>query len=68
MTGGLCLPEYKPNLELPKPGPVIAHLVKDLRDRYTLAVSPEGATGTHKIEVTVKRPNVSVRARSGYRS
>ena len=69
LTGGLSLPEYKPNMELPKPGPVIAQLVKDLRDMYTLAVLPEGATGTfHKIEVKVKRPNVSVRVRTGYRT
>jgi Ca-activated chloride channel family protein len=69
LTGGLSLPEYKPNLELPKPGPVIGQLVKDLRDMYTLAVSPEGASGSfHKIEVKVKRPNVSVRARTGYRT
>jgi hypothetical protein len=69
LTGGLCLPEYKPNLEWPKPGPVIVQLVKDLRDMYTLEVSPEGAPGSfHKIEVKVKRPNVSVRTRTGYRT
>jgi VWFA-related protein len=69
LTGGLCLPEYKPDLVLPKPGPVITQLVKDLRDMYTLAVLPEGEAGSrHKIEVRVKRPNVSVRARGGYRT
>lgn len=70
LTGGLVLPdETKLGPELPDVKRAIAQLVKDLRDRYTLGVAPQGPPGSlHRVEVRVKRPGASVRARSVFRS
>jgi VWFA-related protein len=69
-TGGLCLPENSPAAgELPKPGPIIAALVKDLREMYTLGVAQVGPSGSvHRIAVRVKRPGLTVRTRTAYRT
>jgi len=43
-------------------------LLNEYRQRYLLSYTPTGVgrDGWHKIDVRVKRPNVNVRARSGY--
>jgi VWFA-related protein len=69
-TGGSCLPQDPgPSTEMPEPGPVIAQMVRDLRGMYTLGVSQDGPAGSvHRIEVRVKRSELSVRARRFYRT
>jgi VWFA-related protein len=69
LTGGEYVPEdIKPGEALPDAKPVIARFVKDLRAMYTIGVSPDGPAGSlHRIEVKVKRPNVTIRTRNAYR-
>jgi VWFA-related protein len=47
-----------------------AEVVEELRTAYVLGYAPAGvaATGEHRLEVRVRRPGVTVRARSGYRA
>ena len=47
-----------------------AEVVEELRRGYVLGYAPAGvaATGEHRLEVRVRRPGVTVRARSGYRA
>jgi VWFA-related protein len=68
-TGGLCVPEEPaPGAQLPTPGPILSRFVQDLRGMYTLAVSPDGASGSaHRVQITVKRPGLTARARGVYR-
>jgi hypothetical protein len=70
LTGGLCVPdEATPPGESPQAKLAIPSFVRDLRAMYTLGVAPDPTPGTaHRVEVKVKRPNLSVRARSGYRT
>jgi Ca-activated chloride channel family protein len=41
-------------------------VVAELRHQYLMAFEPGGQTGWHPLEVRTRRPNVTVRARSGY--
>ena len=69
LSGGMILPEDSKSIQLPEPGPLIARLVNDLRQMYTIVIAAEGPAGSgHRVEVTVKRPGLSVRARSAYRT
>ena len=47
-----------------------AGILEEFRHRYLLSYRPEGVTagGWHQIEVRVRRPGVTVRARAGYLS
>jgi VWFA-related protein len=47
-----------------------AEVIGELRSGYVLGYTPAGvaATGEHRLEVRVRRPGVTVRARSGYRA
>jgi VWFA-related protein len=67
-TGGLCIPEEPTaGSQLPAPGPILSRFVQDLRGMYTLGVSPDGASGSaHRVQITVKQPGLTVRARGAY--
>jgi Ca-activated chloride channel family protein len=69
-TGGLVVPrDPTPTTQLPEPGPVLAKFVGDLHAMYTLGVAPAGPAGSlHRVEVKVKRPGLTARARSAYRT
>ncbi len=41
-------------------------VVNELRHQYLMAFEPGGQTGWHPLEVRTRRPNLVVRARSGY--
>jgi Ca-activated chloride channel family protein len=41
-------------------------VVNELRHQYLMAIEPGGQSGWHPLEVRTKRPNLTVRARSGY--
>jgi Ca-activated chloride channel homolog len=41
-------------------------VVSELRHQYLMAFEPGGQTGWHPLEVRTRRPNLTVRARSGY--
>jgi Ca-activated chloride channel family protein len=41
-------------------------VVNELRHQYLMAFEPGGQTGWHPLEVRTRRPNLIVRARSGY--
>lgn len=41
-------------------------VVTELRHQYLMAFEPGGQTGWHPLEVRTRRPNLTVRARSGY--
>jgi hypothetical protein len=41
-------------------------VVTELRHQYLMAFEPGGQTGWHPLEVRTRRPNLVVRARSGY--
>lgn len=63
-TGGDLL-EVKSTIDVES---VFLRLLTEYRQRYLLSYTPTGVSreGWHKIDVRVKQPNVSVRARSGY--
>jgi hypothetical protein len=70
-TGGLCLPEeaVPSGTEMPKPGPILTRLVKDLRQMYTLGVTPPGPPGSfHRVAVRSKLPDVVVRSRLSFQT
>jgi VWFA-related protein len=62
-TGGEVLVESSDGLR-----PTFRRIVQDFRSRYILAYSPAGVemAGFHRLDVHVKRPGLSVRARPGY--
>jgi hypothetical protein len=41
-------------------------VVSELRHQYLMAFEPGGQTGWHPLEVRTRKPNLTVRARSGY--
>lgn len=41
-------------------------VINELRHQYLMAFEPGGQTGWHPLEVRTRRPNLTVRARSGY--
>lgn len=63
-TGGHILP-VKSSAELTA---AFQKILEDFRNRYILAYSPAGVApeGFHTLDVRVKRPGVSVKARPGY--
>ena len=63
-TGGHILP-VRSSAELTA---AFQKILEDFRNRYILAYSPAGVTpdGFHTLDVRVKRPGVSVKARPGY--
>lgn len=65
-TGGRVLEARTPEAL----GPAFAAVIADLRSGYVLGYSPTGVAldGDHRLEVRVRRPGVSVRARTGYRA
>jgi VWFA-related protein len=69
-TGGSIVPrDPTPTTPLPAPGPVLQKFVEDLRAMYTVGIAPIGPPGgLHRIEVRIKRPNLTARARSAYRT
>lgn len=71
VTGGIMTPDEQDvdvDTEVYSPKAAIASFVRDLRGMYTLGVSPAGAeAGFHRVEVRVRRPGASLRARSFYR-
>ena len=66
LTGGSYL-EIQSTSDL---GTAFAGILEEFRHRYLLSYRPEGVTagGWHQIEVRVRRPGVTVRARAGYLS
>jgi VWFA-related protein len=69
-TGGAIVPQDPtPTTQLPEAFAVLKKFVEDLRAMYTLAVAPTGPAGSvHRIEVRMKRPNLTARARGAYRT
>ena len=63
-TGGQVMP-VKSSDEL---RPTFQRILSEFRSRYVLAYTPEGVTpgGFHKIDVTVPRRRLTVKARPGY--
>jgi Ca-activated chloride channel family protein len=60
-TGGLYVADDGTR---PAPGPLLQRLLADLHGRYTLGFTPPMRDGkTHALEVRVKRPGVTLRAR-----
>ena len=45
---------------------VTQQIVTELRHQYLMAFEPGGQPGWHPLEVRTRRPNLTVRARSGY--
>ena len=70
VTGGTIVPEDpQPTTVLPEPGPIIRKFVEDLQAMYTLGVAPSGPPGSlHRVQVRMKRPELTPRARSAYRT
>lgn len=64
LTGGSLL-EVDSTTDL---GNTFAGILEEFRHRYLLSYRPEGvaADGWHRIDVTVSRPGVTVKARTGY--
>jgi Ca-activated chloride channel homolog len=64
LTGGSLL-EVDSTTDL---GNTFAGILEEFRHRYLLSYRPEGvaADGWHRIDVTVRRPGVTVKARTGY--
>lgn len=64
LTGGSLL-EVDSTTDL---GNTFAGILEEFRQRYLLSYRPEGvaADGWHRIDVTVRRPGVTVKARTGY--
>lgn len=50
------------------PGPAFLEILEEFRRRYVVTYLPTGVTpgGWHTVDIRVTRPNVRVRARSGY--
>lgn len=64
LTGGQ-LYEVESTADL---GPIFVGVLEEFRHRYLLSYSPRGVStdGWHRLEVRVKRPGVTVKARPGY--
>jgi Ca-activated chloride channel family protein len=61
MTGGLYVADDGTQ---PAPGPLLERLLADLHGRYTLGFTPPMRDGkTHALEIRVKRPGLTLRAR-----
>jgi VWFA-related protein len=64
MTGGLYLRDRE---EQRAPGPLLARMLDEIRQRYTLGFQPVDRDGrAHPFEVRVKRPDVKLRYAKGY--
>jgi Ca-activated chloride channel family protein len=60
-TGGLYVAD---EATTPAPGPALERLLADLHGRYTLGFTPPMRDGkTHGLEIRVKRPGLTLRAR-----
>jgi hypothetical protein len=77
MTGGGCADVFGPEVGRPQRpdeikrwlGRVLARLVADLHNGYTLEFAAPAADGQlHRLEVRVKKPGLKVRARQVYLS
>ncbi|HXT70931.1 MAG TPA: VWA domain-containing protein [Vicinamibacterales bacterium] len=61
-TGGEILVPVRPE----DAAAMTKQVVTELRHQYLMAFEPGGQSGWHPLEVRARRPNLTVRARSGY--